>query len=234
LSFTVSGSNFILLPEQLLTDQMAAPKKEEGEPDLVEDKSVDEKPASDVESGALAEKTAEPMQTDSEMEAATKEADDSQENTKNLFKMWTHKSVAGLDSPSTPSEDKSGDVKPAPDVAAGANTDQTPQKPVQTDSKKGDDSQGDTRNLFKMWSQKSVRGLDSGRPAPGVPRRARSSITAPTAEEEPSPAATDATPPKPGSLVVHGLEVRKLSHLHDTFHRRNVFTQFFYFLGTSG
>jgi hypothetical protein len=155
-------------------------------------------------------------------------------------------------------EDKSGDVKLASDVASGANTAQTPQKSnslvaekmaesMQTDSKNetttkeaDDDSQGDRKNLFKMWSHKSIKGLDSssthsqstsGRPARGVPQKSRSLQTAPKTEE----AATGATPPKPGSLdVVNGLEVRKFSHLCDRFHRHSVFTQFFDLLGTPG
>lgn len=242
-----------------------APKEEKDEPALVvEDKSGDVNPASDVVSGAntaqtpqasnslIAEKATDSMQTDSKKETMAKEADDSQGDTKKLFKMWSHKSVEGLDSPSTE------DVKPASDVASGAVTAQTPQKsnssvaekmtePMKTDSKKettakeAGNSQGDTKNLFKMWSNKSVKGLDSSsthvsstRPPPGVPRRARSSITAPPAKEEPSPTATGATPPKPGSLdVVNGLEVRKLSvepSACDRFHRHNVFTQFIHFL----
>jgi hypothetical protein len=103
---------------------------------------------------------------------------------------------------------------------------------VQTDSKKeADDSQGHTKSLFKMWTHKSIKGLDSShtnppseKPAPGVPRKSWSPQTAKTAEEEPSPVATGATgvpgtaaPPKPGSLVVNGLEVRKFSHLRDRF-----------------
>jgi hypothetical protein len=157
-------------------------------------------------------------------------------------------------------KDKSGDVKPASDVVSEANTARTPQnanssvaekmvEPIQADSKmetttkeEANDAKENTKNLFKMWSKKSTEGLDSssthstsGKPAPGVPRKAWSSKTALKAEEEESPAAPGVNPPKPGSLdVVNGLEVRNFSNLRVRFQRYSVFNQFFDLIGTSG
>jgi hypothetical protein len=139
-------------------------------------------------------------------------------------------------------------VKPASDVASKSNIAAEkrtePTTTIQTNNAKQeeDDPPADTGKLFKMWTQKSIRGLDSssnhsasGKPAPGVPRKSWSAQTAQKTEEEPSAAAPGATPLKPGSLdVVHDLEVRKFSHLRHWFHRHNVFTQFFDILGTTG